>query len=605
MTLPTPDSRSETPQQPNTALAPSAVARLGLNKVIFFTHTSDSLGVSAIEVLKKLGCKTKVLQEDEKTPADGVVLFSDLQAENNRKMTVRLAGHRNAKNKPLWAIDSPLSISLLQGGKNLDKAVTWSARRVEDWLAQGLQGFPTTFNPAKQHREDLELWAAEVRTVFGGKQWDTTSGLRSEKRKKVKQSGKGWAVTTQIDQARLEQNSSLNPESLSEEERLKEALLVHQLGAFNKDVCLSMPPEQLHSTYTRLVKRLALVAEAAQPGTGNSFYKLIEETNQEQLSERASFMPKVETLLVYGKSYEKLKPLQQAVCNQYQLSDEQSHFSRIMDTDELLGIKRIVGVADAGDPLVARMMLNAARYRADLGLKGYYLVSHKPNVETADLRNPLAPRQVRKTYPFVNAVFSAESKRLAQDMMEIYRRLITQYPLELTMLMLEEWLMRNQIKDSDLSLTAAQLVRKDNDKFELKVLNVGGGKVVVKGNETKVFDFPPDNTALGSLKGQAAHRVTTLQVNPGDQIFVFPKTTGQLDLKKISIANTVGMQVNLKKHEQYKTFEWTREHVQEGLTTLIEELTAMKPSLVDIQFGHVHGDRDPDEDQVVGSVIAG
>ncbi|MBI5123679.1 hypothetical protein HZA75_07510, partial [Candidatus Roizmanbacteria bacterium] len=47
------------------------------------------------------------------------------------------------------------------------------------------------------------------------------------------------------------------------------------------------------------------------------------------------------------------------------------------------------------------------------------------------------------------------------------------------------------------------------------------------------------------------------------------------------------------------------EHVQEGLTTLIEELTAMKPSLVDIQFGHVHGDRDPDEDQVVGSVIAG
>jgi len=261
-----------------------------------------------------------------------------------------------------------------------------------------------------------------------------------------------------------------------------------------------MLPEQLQETYTRLLKKIALVAEASQPGAGNNFYKLVDESNLEQLAERSLFMPKVEALLVYGKSYEELKPNEQAVCDQYQLGDEQSHFSKIMDTNELLGIKRIVGVADAGDPLVVRMMLNAARYRADLGLKGYYPVSHKPNVETTDLRNPLAPRQVRKTYLFVNAVFSADSKKLAHDMMEIYRRLITQYPLERTMLMLEEWLMKNQIQDPDLSFTAAQLFRKDGDKFELKILNVGGRKVVIKGNETKILDFPPDNAELGSLK---------------------------------------------------------------------------------------------------------
>ncbi len=603
MALPIIDKRSETPP-PKENVSSAAVGHLGLDRVKFFTHVQDNLGVTALEVLGQLGCETHILTDGERSPEDGVVLFSDLQAENNRKMTARLAGHRNIENRPLWAVNSPLSITLLQGGKNLDKAVTWSARRVEDWLAQGLQGFPTTFNQAKQHGEELEKWTNDVRRVFTGKPWDVTPGLHPEKRRKVKKQGNAWVVATQTKQAAREKILNF-VESLSEEERLKEALLIHQLGAFNRDVCLSMPPEQLHSTYTRLVKRLALVVEASQPGAGSDFYKFVEEVNLEQLSERTSFMPKVEALLVYGRDYEKLRPLEQAVCDQYQLSDEQSHFSRIMDTNELLGIKRIVGVVDAGDPLVVRMMLNAARYRGDLGLKEYYPVPHKPNVETADLRDPLTPRQVRKTYPFVNAVFSADSKRLAQDMMEIYRRLITQYPLELTMLMLEEWLMRNQIQDHDASFTASQLIRKDGNKFELKLVNVGGGKVVVKGTETKVFDFPPDNTALGSLKGQAAHRVTTLQVNPGDQIFVFPKTAGLVDLKSISLSNTVGMQVNLKKHEQYKTFEWTRKHVQEGLTTLIEELTAMKPPLVDIQFGHVHGDRDPDEDQVVGSIIAG
>lgn len=427
---------------------------------------------------------------------------------------------------------------------------------------------------------------------------------------KIKARGSGWQPKMSTTASTVEEDAPLSMDQLE-----KEIEFVSLLGAFNREVGRSMSTTTLHRFYRQLVKRLALVAESAKSGGGALLYKLVASLTAQELSgDREKVLPRFESLFLYGILYENLDGNQRALANEFQLADEQSHFSRIMDVDALRDqIKLVVGTASAGDPLIARMIMNAARLREDKGIKAYFELPHDPIVEVGNYRNPLAPFQVRSHYPYLACVLSASSKELARDLMEIFRKLIVQYPLESTFFMLEEWLMRMGVDDPSISFSAAQVVRNEDDSYRVKIVGVGGGTVLIQrvsGKTIRQFSVVGDHygqgrIAVGRSDFQQPHYSFEEQITAGDRIFLFPVTDPEPNLVNPNPAAEVSIQVSSSKHRTLTTFKWTDEYVNDQLREMIERVMELAPSRVDIQFAHVHGDRDPGEDQVVGSKIAG
>lgn len=437
----------------------------------------------------------------------------------------------------------------------------------------------------------------------------------SDKRKSSRQrpKGKGWQVQVATKRRIL---PAAEITELTQEQLAKEAALVNLLGAFNYEVCMNMPCEKLHQIYLGLCKRLALVAEAAKTGGGEQFFRLVAGLSKEELSDREKVMPYFEAVLLYGEQYSKLSLQEREVADQYQSSDEQSHFSRIMDVGDLREkTKHQVGVADAGNPFIVRTLMNTARYREDLGIIVYYPLAPEPIVEKANFRNPLSPFQVRANYPYIACVVSAGDEVLARDLIEIYRKLITQYPLEITFLLMEEWLTSMRIADPDVSFTAAQVFQKDSGEFEVELVNAGGGAAAIRGSRSELICFGAqeegygfEQPVVGKTDAQGSHYTRKLRVEPKDEIFVFPRTrelTPDIAIDKLNRAQEVVIAVNPKRHQRLTSFEWTPEYAKSQLTELVETIVQLSPERVEIQFGHVHGDREPGKDQIVGSLIAG
>lgn len=438
--------------------------------------------------------------------------------------------------------------------------------------------------------------------------WGTAKGKTPAR--KAKAPGSGWSVATATAASVSEPKVVVLTPAMLE----KEAALVALLGAFNFEVALSLEPAQLHQVYTQLVKRLALVAETAAAGGGEHLFHLVARLSAESLRRpKLEVMPEFEAVLLFGRPLVQLDEAQRKMAAEAQISDEQSHFSRIMDVDDLAGVKRQVGMADAGDPRIARMLMNVARLREDLGVVVYPPLPHQALVETANFRNPKAPFITRTRYPYLTCVISAGTGGLARDLMKIFGKLIVHYPLDIVFVMMEEWLMRNGVADSEVSFTAAQLVRKSDREYEARLVGVGGGAAVIRSGDssltyrfaTRGQEYGEGELAVGRPDFQQPYLRWMVSVQPGDEVFVFPvaRDLEGVEPKKLNRAQEASFMVSATKHKIQRTFAWTDAYVQEHLATLVEEIARIAPDRVTIQFGHVHGDREPGQDQVVGAQI--
>lgn len=581
-----------------------------MNKITFVTHAQDPLGLKAIKVLEGFGCQTVILSDGQQAPEDSIALYTNQWCIYANRHA-RMAAHR-LNEIPNWALSTPFIIALRENRHgNFAEAIRQTALDYEHWLT-GRRAIPPWGNPPTEsgNIQAFEAWKTVISNVpIGTDRWFFDEGLQPPKRRREKSAGKKWmAATSTVVAPRKAEVVML---SLAEFER--EAAFVALIGAFNYDVSMSMDPTDLHFVFQQLVKRLALVAESAATGGGAELFKLTARLTKNELLDAKSVMPQFEAILLYGKPYDQLSPADRLVADQFQISDEQSHFSRIMDVDALRsGVKRQVGVVDAGNPLIARMLMNAARYREDLGVKAYWPLPYKPNPESADYHIPLAPAQVRKTYPYVTCTISASTAELAKDLMEIYRLLISQYPLEIAFLMMEEWLMTMGQEDVKASFTAAQLLR-TGDTFQVKLVNVGGGAAAIRGSQNQLIHFTTTGQeydqgelAVGRIDFQQPHHVHVITVQPGDKIFVFPKTRELPDdFTTLHRPQEAAITVNTGRHNELTTFTWIEEYITQQLAELFEQIAKLAPDRVELQFGHVHGDRDPNEDQVVGAKIAG
>lgn len=405
----------------------------------------------------------------------------------------------------------------------------------------------------------------------------------------------------------------------------KFAKVVSLLGAFNYEVGLMMEKDKLNEIYLELIKRFALVAETAAEGAGSLFLETINQTPYEKILKK-SFEYNLESIIVYGKKFNQLLPKDRAHVKDLQIIGESSHFSRIMDVDDIKD-KKLVGVPDAGNQRMVRMLLNVVRYREDLGLKNYWPLTDKILVDTKpDYSIPFSPVLERSSFPYIGVVIYANEQKIASNLVTIFQRLICSYPLEVSFVLIEEWLMNNRIMDKDISINCIQILN-ENNLYKIKLGSLGKGTFIVgtdKNNRIIEIHENKENIAVGQLDGQVKHSFLELIVEPYTQILAFPgivnidrmedtnlllsqqKSKTQKKLKqngKNNEFNFVSLKINPKKITPIVYFKWDKDHINRQLDDFFQTIEAINPEIINIQYGHLHSDREASKDQEVGAII--
>ncbi len=161
-------------------------------KVLFCAHKSDSLGVQAIEILREIGCETKILQTEEFAPLKSIVFFTPRDGFVNWSgCNCKLAAHLLLDNTmlPYWVCSTPFRIALNQKPNgNFKNAVLQGAKLYENWFCNNTKGLPWGVNlPVNPEKiEKLNIWLIHVDGVFSQKNldWEKTPKLHLKKKRK-------------------------------------------------------------------------------------------------------------------------------------------------------------------------------------------------------------------------------------------------------------------------------------------------------------------------------------------------------------------------------------------------------------------------------------
>jgi hypothetical protein len=394
---------------------------------------------------------------------------------------------------------------------------------------------------------------------------------------------------------------------LSPKERHRMALIVDAFGAFNYEVGMAMEDSRLFYVYWQTLKALALVAEQARTGAGKLLLETISKIDIDELSEDIKkeggwkVLPKIEAILVFGKPFEELNEKEREICNLCRLVDEFRHFSRIMDPD--LMVKRIVGVADAGNPRITRLLGYAKDYRVRLGIFESWPIPSKRIAEAFRFKDPLHPILVRRYPPYLGIAVSASTPSLARDIAKILERLIIQYSIEETIAMVEDWL-SNKETDPNVSIVGFQ-IHNDGEKIKVLAIGIGGGAVRIRGSVNRIIQIPKG--PVGKVDFQSPIYREIIEVKSGDTIEAVPATFPGLEsltLEKPIMGPVARIKINSMKHRPSLPFQWTKEYVLKKIKPFIEEIKKRRPDVVRIQVGHIHADRDFGPEQRVACFIA-
>jgi len=196
-------------------------------------------------------------------------------------------------------------------------------------------------------------------------------------------------------------------------------------------------------------------------------------------------------------------------------------------------------------------------------------------------------------------------------------------------MMIEEWVMAAGIEDSEISITAAQIWRaEDTGPFLAKVFNLGGGATMIEasGEPPTTIRFQKPDERVGDIVVQTPLEVRDVTVGwRGGTVVLFPSTclTAPVKLLQGDVCYSAReqaikrhgldsqrhgfahMRFGGKTHKVYRQFEWAEPYIQGKLGLLMGRIRQIAPESVSVMFGHVHSDRDPDDDQSVGAFIGG
>jgi len=576
--------------------------------IVVVCREGDEAAKEALEILREYGYRTRILTNEEPTEED-VFLFSTEKPKEksgfNTKWT-KVSPVKVCKVSPFPQL--PFQIAIyherfpsmnLKERKNFENALLNAVKAFEDFLCEGKLPWTRLPLDAKEMRD----WLEKANRIRESRNWQRTYVVKLPKI------------------------------ALQREEKEKEALFVAAAGAFNFPVGMAMDDPRLHRIFQMTVKSYALLAELAKTGSGQKVYKLIEETSardmardsvilefieeqgrfpkpeefkefQEEVIPKISFeiepsnqlsvLPRLESLIVFGKDYEDLSPKEREIADRCSLLDEIRHFARIMDIDALAEEKRIVGEAVAGSTRLLRMLGVAIDYRRRLNLIKPSSIAFEKEAEPAVCKGEIA-YFARQNPPYVAALVSASWPKLAREMIDILRNLVAQYPLEMSIALLEDWLCERE-PDPKASITACQIIP-SSEEFELEIIGIGGGKVKIEGERETIIECKKVKEAeIGRYDFQQPIYRERIKVRAGETISFIPA-------QKDFVAQRVI--IDPRRYKPIKPFEWNNEYIKQCLQPLFEEILQRQPERVIVEFGHIHSNRvSPGPEQFTAAKIA-
>lgn len=398
--------------------------------------------------------------------------------------------------------------------------------------------------------------------------------------------------------------------------------------------------------WSTLIKELGILAELGKVGSGQKLSALINEAMTSGLSyEDIAF--DFNALVEYGDYWRDLTPPQQEEASKREIQDEFGHFWRIMGIDSMFTkkTKKIVGelhdvISMAGN--LERELGVIRERRISRGSSKPFLPVKK-NVEAEGLVSIQSPHMVstaRNTYPYVSAAMSSDSEHDPVDVsgrsaLVVFNKLLTRYPLEEAVALLDFVLYKSDISKDGLQLVAVQQYAQGGKQY---------AKIISIGNQTVIHTRPAKNfthsligtySGVDGVIGQAAPATYSQQefeVQPGDVFYIVSadcsKILGKMSHEELEglfnqkgstgwiiPANNIRRHVGGKdsgimvqkcgKREEFVPPEFTDELMSSQLTTLIERMIQDKPLYVAVEGAHVHADRAVSTTQAVGARVAG
>lgn len=429
------------------------------------------------------------------------------------------------------------------------------------------------------------------------------------------------------------------------------AQLVLDFKGLDVDIFYALPSNKQQQFYELTKAELMILAESAKSGASSllsAVFKALENSTPYSDEQKNN----ISALLEFGTPYQDLCLTDKEIAEKHEIRDEFGHFSRIMGLDAVLE-ESADSSLDTDSETAFRQCKDFHRFLMALNERGvdrgytqeYLPVHEESNTEgRREINHNYIAVYKNKFDNIVAVVFANDTTNQAasqelKELADVYERFLTQYPFEVSNLLLDYYAYLRKLSDGIGFVAAQEFVKEgiryvktalvgsatiihltaksEQDFFRKKVKTVIASKdttTAIGGNSptpfhTKVFAVEQRDTLL-LVPADLSNTYTTLEeletiVNKeGGNGKILPSNNIQelLATHKIK-SGTVGMHVG--RVEEHVPLDWNTLLPTSGLSEsdTVRQLATTHQKM-NIETAHVHADRNEGLAQRAGVLIA-
>ncbi len=429
------------------------------------------------------------------------------------------------------------------------------------------------------------------------------------------------------------------------------AQLVLDFKGLDVDIFYALPLNKQQQFYELTKAELMILAESAKNGASVTLETIFSqlELNQPYTEEIKS---EISALLEFGTPFNELCLTDKETAQKHEIRDEFGHFSRIMGLDAVLKEQNDEdAILDAETTYrqckdFHRFLMAINERGVDRGYTTEYLPVHsESNTEgRREINANYIAVYKNKTDNIVACVFtnngdSQESRPEIKELADVYERFLTQYPFEVSNLLLDYYAYLRKIAEG-IGFIGAQEYVKDGIRY-VKTVLIGNASIVQLSPKSAEDFFTKKLTHVispehndYSLGGHSAtpFQSTQLQIGQKDIVLLIPtdittsfQSTNEFEemLNKKGSTGKILPANNLQEWfatqkirsgsvvmrtgtiKEYFPVDWNTKLPQTGLeeSEVVKQL-ALSHTAMNIETAHVHADRNEGLSQRAGVLIA-
>ena len=415
---------------------------------------------------------------------------------------------------------------------------------------------------------------------------------------------------------------------------IKKGLLIQLFKGLDIDIFLKLPKEKRKKIFLRTIKEIELITKIHKDFKKERLNLFLKKLDRKGNINEIKL--ELSALLEYGKLSHELASKEISIVKKSELLQEINHFSRIMFLDNIFVEENVYSedrcLREANDfsrflILLAERKKFRDNEKIDLApaIKNFSIPIQK--IETGDLN--LYAGKITNDSTNIFIIIKDQDYENAQKFMKHFYNFLRKWPLNVSLLVLDYYLFLLSLfkiyRPLNLKLLAMQEFSEDKilkiySNFDYLCLILGKDKI-------KKVKFDNDETHLGKLFNDIEVKEVLIQNMNRNLIFVeesaeFLKNLPEEKIKEILNTNNVlnkfkqlfsknkiPFKIFLQELNKIKTteilvvnyYEKIKKLIQES--EIIEELKNEKVEEVIIESGHIHADREIDNNQLIGLEI--